>query len=195
MRQAVVALLQKQGAKVESLRGGSGVPPFSRILVKTEGAVLKCAIKTTQGGRIHFERNPDGRFKVLSDVDRVIHVQPTSQDRNMLLVRMFDQKTVLAAFEENCRALAKHGMAHLPAWINPQFEGGWRLAGSGFEKKALWAEIVPLDVSVPELPETVKTEMSGVVKRSRGMTIQEAKEALANTFGVSPDKIEILVRG
>ena len=98
--------------------------------------------------------------------------------------------TVLGAFEANYESLVKHGMGHLPSWVNPQYEEGWRLAGSGFEKDALWAETVPLAIS----PSMGTCSPPTPVEANR-LTIQQAKEGLAATFGVSVDKIEILVRG
>jgi hypothetical protein len=190
VREAAVRLLEEKGYKVTDLSKGQGVPKLSRISIRKDGKESAALIKTSTSGRISFTREQDGHYRFLRDAEYVIHVHPIVNDPTLVQVTMFDRQTVVEAFNANHKALVEHGMEHIPSWVNPEEEKGWRQTGSGFGTKALWSAAVPL----------VSTATASEMQRGAGgqplkLTIAQAKEGLAENFGVSPDKIEIIVRG
>ena len=106
LRKAGVRALEKKGYAVTSIAKGQGVPSFSRVKIEKEGKKETCAIKTSAGGRISFTRNSDGSYKVLSEVDYVLHVKPDAQEPSKAHMTLFDRATVVAAFDVNFKALA-----------------------------------------------------------------------------------------
>lgn len=193
VRAAVVRLLEAKDYVVENTASGSGVPRLSRIRISKGGETLSCAVKVTTGGRISFTRAANGSFHVLSDVDRVIHANRSEEDPTKLVVTMFDKDTVVAAFEANHAAKAAHGMEHIPSWVNPEFEEGWRLTGSGFQEKALWSETV--SASADKYEGEVNEAFPDHRDTSNDATFMETiKARLAERMGVSADKIEIEIK-
>jgi hypothetical protein len=196
IRLAVVRLLEEKGYKVTDAASGSGVPKFSRIKIEKGAERLSCAVKTTGGGRISFTRKPDGTYKVLGDVDRVMHARLIQSDVVKVRISMFERPVVEKAFEDNHVALEKRGMGHIPLWVNPEHEDGWRMTGSGFQKDALWSETISITLPVasdptPKMPGTAvpspaPSQEVGIMDRIKAM--------LSEHMGVRPELIEIDVR-
>ncbi len=189
-REAAVRVLEAKGFRVRDISSGQGVPRFSRLEIAKEGRKRTCLVKCTTGGRISFTRDDDGTYRVLRDADYVLHVQRVSNDPNVVAITMFNATDVVAAFEENHESLEARGMSHIPSWVNPEFEEGWRLKGSGFGKKALWSELSPLNPSITSAREEIPA-----AETAESWTIAEAKLRLARSFGVPPESIEITIRG
>ncbi|UDL87304.1 hypothetical protein LGH82_19135 [Mesorhizobium sp. PAMC28654] len=126
VRKAVVSLLEREGFSVTSQPGGKGSRDLSRIRISKNGEALTCAIKTSTSGRISFVRDTDGTFRVLDEVERVIHAHPLADDPSQVVISMFDQATIRNAFERNYQALTDHDMGHIPSWVNPD---PWPAAG------------------------------------------------------------------
>ncbi|MGO4705856.1 hypothetical protein AB4072_08780 [Microvirga sp. 2MCAF38] len=194
IRLAVVRLLEEKGYTVTNTASGSGVPRYSRVIVEKGREKLACAIKTTTGGRISFTRAPDGSYFVLSDADRVIHACRSQDEPSKVRISMFDKSTVLDAFEANHKAKVERGREHIPSWVNPEYEDGWRLTGSGFQEKALWSETVEVSGSKAANSAT-STSSAALAEPSHEPGIMErVKAMLAEHMGVQPELIEIDVR-
>jgi len=204
-RRGAVAYLERQGNEVRDISTGQGRPRLSQIELARDGARRTCSIKVADkamNGRIHYARKRDEErnfvegFEVLSDVDLVLHVRPMP-DGNLKLT-MYEQAAVLDAFNISLRALEEHGK-DLPIWVSPEPEPGhWRQIGSGFGEKALWSETVTTDGMVvgehaTQPPQTSQPAPSTATVRP--LSIAEAKAAVAAKYEVSPDKVEIIVRG
>lgn len=174
---------------------GQGIAKGQRIELEDNGRRVRCVIKTSSGGRISFGRRPDGTWSGLSECERVVVVAPTRLNGSDLLVSMFDQKVLLDAFEANLAAQKKAGMEKLPSWLAPfrEDDRGPRGVGDGFGTKALWSE--PLLTAPATLAAPTTKPLASVQNTVGGLTLAEAKEGLARTFGVSPDAIEIIIRG
>lgn len=186
-RLLAVRALEGRGYRVRDVSSGQGRPKLSIIEIERAGSKKVCSIKVANkavNGRIHYPRGTDGSYGVLSEVDLVMHVRLMSD--NTARVTMFEKATVLAALEKGYEALAAAGKEHLPIWVSPEPETGWRQAGSGFGGSALWAENVAHATPTAAL---VSTECV------RPLSIAEAKLAVAAKYDVSPDKVEIIVRG
>lgn len=195
MREATVRLLETKGFRVRDISSGSGVPKLSRLELTDDQGTFSCVVKTTTGGRISFTREENGAFKVLDDVDHVVHVQPLSGDTTKVRVTMFERDVVRRAFERCWKALENDGNDHLPIWLSPEHEKGLRFVGSGFGTEALWSEIVPISMFestvavAPETPPSLEIQKDG-----DNMMIERIKTTLAKSMGVRPDQIEIEVR-
>jgi len=187
LRTAVVRLLNIKGYSVEDISKGSGVPKLSRLEVMKGEEKLTCVVKTTTSGRISFTREDDGTYKVLKDVDGVIHAHPKSTTE--VNVTFFDRTTVQKAFEKNWNALQEDGKEHLPIWVNPEWEEGRRLTGSGFMDEAVWTETLSLSQEdESEYPSTTPDGTAG------GGIMDHIKKMLSEHMGVRPDQLEIDVR-
>lgn len=158
MRRAVVRSLERRGYTVTDISSGSGVPKWSRVRLEKDGKTLTGAIKLTTSGRILFTRSPDGTYAVLRESDVVLHAQPLPDDPTQARVSVFDQATIQAAFDANYVAKVENDMTHIPSWLNPEFEPGWRFTGSGFKDKALWGEVIPVDPGATVTPTAAEKE-------------------------------------
>jgi len=180
------------------LLSGQGVIRGERVQFLIDGTGARCVIKTSTGGRISFGKR-DGKWSGLDESDFVVVVAPTAPDRADHMVSMFDQQTMREIFDENQSAQDKAGMGDLPNWVAPFHENGRgpRGVGDGFADRALWAEPLapspPASTSKPGSSVEVGSE-AAKSKDVRALTIDEAKQGLAKTYGVSPAAIEISIR-
>jgi len=191
-RLVAVRLLEAKGNKVRDVSSGQGRPKLSMVEIEQASSKRACSIKVANkalNGRIHYPRIGSGRYSVLSDVDLVLHVRPMVD--GSVRVTMFDKKSVLAAFEKSYKAIEKVGKEHLPIWVSPEPESGWRQAGSGFGDEALWSETVA-NGAPKAAPAPVCAEQQPHI---RPLTIAEAKLAVAAKYETSPENVEIIVRG
>jgi hypothetical protein len=143
------ALLEAARAAVK--RNGYGLnrlkPNGSLIRITKGDEELSCAVRVIDNPhrRVHFKRLPTGTYTTLSNVDRVLIVSGLIQAGQVMAeANMFEQSSVLEAFQENYRQAKAAGLGHLPQWISLDRETGVRHAASGFKERALWTEIVPL---------------------------------------------------
>lgn len=178
-------ILRRRYGKLTPI-SGQGILKGERIGFEFEGKSASGIIKASSGGRVSFGWR-DGKWSGLDDSDFVIIVAPTGLQTDELMVSMFDQRTIQTAFDANRSAQEQAERGHLPNWIAPFHERGRgpRGVGDGFGEKALWSE--PLKPS--------STPPSPAVTVAGGLTIAEAKQGLAKTFGVHTDAIEITIRG
>jgi hypothetical protein len=112
------------------------------------------------------------------------------------MVSMFDQNTMKEIFDANREAQEKAGMGALPSWIAPFHEEGRgaRGIGDGFGEKAIWTEPLnppPMTHAPPGPWPTSETE----TRSARALTLAEAKQGLAKTFGVRPEAVKITIEG
>lgn len=198
-RQAAIQALEARGYRATDVSHGQGVPRLSRLMLEHGGwlGTKSCVVKFSTGGRISFARDDSGRFSVLPDMDFVLHVRPVFDGSEAVRVSLFDKVIVAKAFEENLASLERRSMGHIPSWVNPDFENGWRLAGSGFQNRALWSDIVPLHAQAEarNIAAFAEPAASHVAGPTVGISISEAKQRLSVTFGVPAEAIEITIRG
>lgn len=192
LRQVGVRLLKQRGFTVTNEARGSGSPPFSRLAAIKGGErmIVVQKVVTKQQGRIHFTpEKDDGSWKALSGATHVLHVWRDPNSSQLVRVSLFAAKTVIDAFDENLTAKISHGVEDAyPCWISPEREDGWRFAGSGFGKHALWSQTVPLDLpedSAPS-PTSIGSSTTGIVDRMKNM--------LSEHMGIRPELIEIDIR-
>ena len=145
-------------------------------------------IKTSTSGRISFTRESDGKYKVLKDADFVVHVTPLAGTGNVR-ISLFARQTIIDAFDVNHAAKVARGMEHVPSWLNPVEEPGWRLTGSGFMTQAYWSEIVALDG-----PASADEHLASEPNVAEKGIMDRIREMLAEHMGVKPELIEIDVR-
>jgi hypothetical protein len=188
-----IRALESKGYGVRDVTSGQGRPKFSIVELDLGGSRQTCSIKVANhpaNSRISYPVK-EGKFSVLSDVDLVLHIRPMAD--GSIRSTMFSKATVLAAFEENRKALIDAGKGHLPVWVSPEKEPSSRLVGSGFGAQALW--------SVSMLPSGSSATAASVVDKDHRSThvqplsITEAKMAVAAKYGVLPENVEIIVRG
>lgn len=189
MRLVAADLLRSKGYTVKDIAAGSGVPKLSRLELTNGDETLTCAVKTTISGRIRFIREDDGTYKVLDDVDRVLHVHPLSDNSGRIRISMFTRETVRTAFEQNRAALEEEGKGHLPTWLNPEHEEGLRFVGSGFGSDILWSEVVSLSGHLEGAEAQSPSE-----DINDGSIMERIKAMLSEHMGVRPDQLEIDVR-
>ncbi len=79
-------------------------------------------------------------------------------------------------------------MEHIPSWLSPEFEEGWRFTGSGFAERAEWTIRIGVGSDDGESAEPLNdgSKGSGVMNRVKAM--------LSEHLGVPPEFIEIDVR-
>jgi hypothetical protein len=173
-----------------ALLTGQGITKGERVQFQLDGKDVRCAIKTSTGGRISFGKR-DGKWSGLDDSDFVVIVAPTALHHDDYEVSMYDQQTMRDVFDRNQTAQEMAGMGELPNWVAPFHEEGRgpRGVADGFADKALWAE--PLSTQSAALVNASEAPQTPTV---RALTIDEAKLGLAMTYSVSPEAIEISIR-
>jgi hypothetical protein len=190
------AVLGRRYGELEEIRG-QGITRGQRVVFQESGKPIRCLIKTSSEGRISFGRRDDGSWSGLSEIDRVVVVGPSKlNEQESVVVSMFSQRTLIKLFEANYAATKKAGLVDskgvvLPSWIAPFHEEGRgaRGVGDGFGDEALWSE--------PLSPSSVAASAQEISREDevRALSIAEAKMGLAKTFKVSPDAVEIIIRG
>jgi len=196
------AIRRRYGGELEPI-SVQGVPAGQRVIFTHEGKPARCIIKFSSAksnGRISFAPTDDGGFSGLSDTDFVAVVAPTSPGSAEWLLSFYDQQTLLRAFTENREALKKSGNSEGgQSWLAPFHEEGrnFRGEGDGYLKDALWIEPLnfrpPTDHSPPRPEPPPKPKSSD--EPLLALSIKEAKEALALKYDVSPESIDIIIRG
>lgn len=196
LRAAAVDLLHRRFGKIDPVTG-QGIQEGTRVTFLEGKAKVVCAIKITTGGRISFPRKGTS-WGTLDQIDRVLYVRAVPGDASSFEAQMFAQERLLEAFDQNYKHALKVGIAHLPTWLSADHEAGDRFVGSGFGKHALWKEVgklAPFGEMLPaETCEPKPMEHGAPVSAIRKLTIEEAKCGIAASLGISPDKIEILIR-
>lgn len=185
-------LTDELGYDVKDISRGSGVPKKSRLELQKDGKSSTCVVRTTEGGRIHFRYENDGRYDVLSDVDYVIHVK--TADPSALEVSMFKRDDILDAFAINRASLEASGQAHLPQWLNPEKEAGKRFEGSGYAGKAIWRQSISKAVAQSNSA-ALETENGQVQERPAEPEsfMEKITREIAEHLGVPRERIEVSV--
>jgi hypothetical protein len=206
LREAIIlthkALIRRYGSELEPV-SVQGVPAGQRIKFNCEGKPARCVIKFSSpksNGRISFAPTDEGGFSGLSDTDFIAVVAPKSLGSDEWLLSFYDQATMLKAFTANRDALKASGNSEGgQSWLAPFHEEGrnFRGEGDGYLKDALWTESLSVGLSTsstlppPERPPRPKPNSQPLL----ALSIKEAKEALARKYDVSPDSIDIVIRG
>lgn len=180
---AATRAFEERGWSVEDVSKGSGIPKFSRLkLTAEDGSKQTCVVKWSTGGRISFTRNGDGEYDVLKDFDLVAHVTPMADDPENVRVTLFERSVVEQAFEENYRELERRGQTHLPQWLNPEAEDGWRFVGSGYGRAAMWSDVVstadPLSEEHVASAEAPTEDANPSISPSAGSCLEELVQAV-----------------
>lgn len=191
--------LRAQGYLVEKVRG-SGKSSMRRITKGRES--VKVTIRTSQDRWLSFPRLPEtGDWRTLSEVDLVVAVSVDDKDNPTHgVVHFLEQADVLARFNRAYEARLAAGRT------DPGEHGVWislydqesidpvSLAGAGAARGKLEIARVPL-----------ARDQDVVAKGAHGpapvpapegqppLTITQAKQGLALTFGVDPSHIKITV--
>jgi hypothetical protein len=188
VRMAAVEALRARGYIVTDISAGQGVERFSRLGVEGQGERFTCLIKTATGpGRISFPRAKDGQFVPLANYDKVLHGWLIPGSGGKVKLSLFDRSVILDAFNKNQAQMDAKGMGHLPCWISPSLEVGWRFDGSGYEKDAVWAEVVDLR---PETPEDHENPFSQSKAEQDGPEEVVVNERCASSASQHPPEVE-----
>jgi hypothetical protein len=191
LRKFALDVLERRFGRLEELRA-QGVQPGTRVRFYEDRKSIICAIKVAPGGhsRIHFPYD-QGRWKTLSEVDRVLFVRPSIERFGQLEAHMYTADTLVEAFNRN-RIAAEEGLfsTNLPAWLSPDHENQPRFIGSGYGAYALWKEF-----SAGEIAGTKVLAQTGVTNDPSPLEqIERAKTDLARQLGKKADDIQIIVK-
>jgi len=184
------------GYKIEDVSSGQGVPKGSRLKIEKSGEELSCVIKYSENsGRISFTRMEDGVWKVLSEFNRVLYVFHSPNDPNRVQILLFDNKTLLNAFESTFIALQKEEKYGYEIWLSPEKENGTRFLGSGYIDQAIDRAYVPLNHFKEQASnEQAALKASDSKASGNGGIMDEIKTMLASHLGVNAESIEIEVK-
>lgn len=164
------------------------MPKSSRIVMTHETSPeLSCLIKVTSTGRISFTYDvANNRWFHLSDTDHMLYAH--IREDGLLRLQMFKRSVIETAFSKLHVALESRGKAHIPHWLSPIREEGYRFEGSGFGADADWTIESDLDGG-PNIDAATPT----FSPKNRSAAVQEAKEIIAAALGLSVSDIELTI--
>lgn len=206
LRRTAIKELEKQGYKVERIpRAGKG----SLRRITRDGVSKIVTIRTSQDTWIAFPRNGDNTgWSTLEDADLVVAASLTEKGGRHANFHLMDADEIRARFDRarDARLKANHVMpAERGIWIslyNEEAKDPVSMVGAGaglrFEP---FAKNVPVVLGTGEsaldeegedgsTPADVNEQSSGET-----LTIIEAKQRLAASFGVDPSAIKITIEG
>ncbi|WP_406854637.1 hypothetical protein ABEG18_19100 [Alsobacter sp. KACC 23698] len=201
------ALESKGYAIGDSLR----VPGAHGFEAAKAGETVRFGIKTAADRWLSVPRNEAGEFGLLEKVDVLLVVTldewPNAKE---VQIYKFDPAEIIRRAKlayDQAERLQQTGFQFLPFDKAGALRAGpGRAAGyllevgeiffremiewtSSSEDSVAEVELEKVSPVAPEVPETTPATSR------RSLTLQEAKDGLAATFGVSPDAIEITIRG
>lgn len=169
--------------------------------ITKDGQSKLVAIRTTQDRWMAFPRTKDDAgWLTLDDVDLVMAVSVDDTDEpKMALVHLFEQKDIKARYDRAYAARKRAGRS-IPVgrgvWISLYREecaSPVSLVGAGAGLAFPPIALVPLDGGQPPKEPSGSEASPPPPRDPRPLTIAEAKERLALTFGVDPSHIKITV--
>ncbi len=189
--------LEQAGWRVERIPG-SGKGSVRRIVKGDETHVV--SIRTTQDTWIAFPRTSDGDgWVTLDDVDFVIPVTVDDRDDpKWAAVYMVDAEEMRERFDRAylARKAAGHTVqAGRGVWVSMfSTEDPKIVASVGGGIAVGKTPLLRVKISGNEEIE-VKPASEPVTAVTSPLTVAEAKKRLAQTFGVDPEKIKIIIEG
>lgn len=194
-----IETLQVQGYVVEKVRG-SGKASMRRITKGRES--IKVSIRTSQDCWLSFPRLPEtGDWRTLSEVDLVVVVSVNDKDKPTHgVVHFLDQADVLARFNRAYEARLAAGRTdpgEHGVWISlyeEESKDPVSLVGAGAARGKLEIARVPIARPQDRAPSSAIPPVPPSTPGGQPpLTIAQAKQGLALTFGVDPSHIKITV--
>jgi len=193
--------LRRQGYSVSKVRG-SGKSSVRRVTKGTESRLV--TIRTTQDQWISFPRLPStGQWRTLCEVELVMAVSVDDiKNPKFGLVHIFEQPDIVARFDRAYAARiaadrtdpGEHGV-----WVSlydEEAEDPVALVGAGAGLASPPIDRIPMDETAGASTISNVTERAPQVPQAQQpLTIAQAKQGLALTFGVDPSSIKITVEG
>jgi hypothetical protein len=187
LRAAAHRALKRLGYLIESERYGG-----ARVEARKDGKLISIAIRTSANRKVGWMRDEKGQWRAMADADLIVVAAFDSENRpGKIEVFAFGPKDVKSVFDARLvRNLEKNAnfKANAPTFasLDPP-EKGRSSAGKYLRKHALWQTDFPIHGEANASP--------ALEEKKAGLTIVEAKESLAVTYGVKPEAIEIIIRG
>lgn len=198
LRGAAVMALMKRGYEVESFTG-RGRPPGTFLKLTKDGKESVCTVRSTRDRWIAFHRREDGGWDTLDKADFVaIAAVDDRQTPTKMEVYLLEQAPVTKAFDAafEARTNAGHIIKENTPWVGldaPKTQSVTAI-GAGLADKALWCEVIgPGSEAAHE--ELVSGPGDIPAPEKTTLTIADAKKGLAAHYGVTPESIEIIIRG
>ena len=195
-----VQALEREGWLVTK-PGGFGNARIRRIA--KDGKSKLAAIKTTQDQWLAFARRNNGRWATLSDVDVVVVASVDPDDPEFARIHLIDAEELRDRFDRAyaARRAANHtiptGRGVWIALYENEASDPVTLVGAGAGIANLPIDRVPLtEGGAPATRSTATTAAQSADASDpdeRTLTIAEAKERLARSFGVAPSNIKITI--
>lgn len=198
LRGAAVTALMKRGYEVESFTG-RGRPAGTFLKLTKDGKTFICTVRSTRDRWIAFHRRDDGGWDTLDKADFVaVAAVNDRQNPTKMEVYLLEQASVMKAFDAafDARTQAGHIIKENTPWVGLDAPKSQSITaiGSGLADHALWLEVINPAGEAAHEEMAAEPELSQEEKPLT-LTIAEAKKALATTYGVPPEAIEITIRG
>jgi hypothetical protein len=197
LKEIAYETLAARGYVVERI-GGAGKSSMRRL--RKDGQQIVATIRTTQDRWFAFPRTSDDKgWLTLDNADVVVVVSVDDKENpKFALVHMFDQADIKSRMDRAYKARMDANRS-IPVgrgvWVSlyDDENGSPSFAGAGAGKASPPIAKVPLKKgelgAVPDAPDAPNSPQSGL----QPLTINEAKQRLAITFGVDPSHIKITV--
>jgi hypothetical protein len=196
LREAVTATLEGRGYAVRPIVGRG--QPVGVLLELTKGGQRQtCVVKTTRDRDIGFVWDKEKRrWATLASADLV--AIGSVDDKNTptkIEVYLLEATAVRDDFNKTLKAriTAGHAIEDVTVWlpIDRRNSTAPSYVGSGFKEKALWSAVIDPALDTEEPLQAAEAPPLPSLR----LSMAEAKPALAAYYGVSPEAVEITIRG
>lgn len=199
LRGAAVTALVKRGYDVQSFTG-RGRPAGTFLKLTKGGKTFVCTVRSTRDRWFAFHRRDDGGWDTLDKADFVAVASVNDRKTpTKMEVYLLEREPVMTAFNEafEARTSAGHIIKENTPWVGLDAPKNQTVTsvGSGLADKALWMEVIDPMSEVVHKEMTSEADAPKLEKQPVALTIVEAKKALAITYGVPTEAIEITIRG
>jgi hypothetical protein len=181
-------VLEKRGYKVTP-KSGPRMVPGSRVLAIKGAKTIDVAVRTSLSRNLKLNRNADGEWRTIPNVDEVLAVVPAKDNPEKVEVLRFEAATVLKVFNKALAAQKRRGLltrleAPVMVPLDDTRPPDSEMPVPGLKAHAKWSAEFPLSDVLDQIPEH---------ERNAGF-VDRVKREFATLIGVDVGKVVVEFR-
>jgi hypothetical protein len=200
LRACAQAALERRGYKVEALTR-PGVISGARLNATKGDQKFLIAVRTSSNRDVTLLRRPDGEWRTIAEVDRVVVAAPAEDDADTVDVFGFKPNEMLELFKQ-AAAVQRERNSNLSddlpirVALDEGRSNGFGKSISGLKNKAAWQKAIPIDDRILELSKKLenKAEVSKKFEKKANAKlgfVERVKREFAELIGVDVSKVTV----